>query len=223
MSALTFLNLFRRFCVMYSFPRTVISDNGSNFVAGAKVFKEMLDHTNVSEYMTGNSITCKFIGPRAPWMGGFYERMISLTKSCLKKVLYKKKVTREELEIILREVQTRLNNRPLTYLNKEGPVESLTPNHLLYGRTINPYPLVVTLDTSDPDFLGHTELIARHSCLSSIINHFERIWKKDYLTSLREKHYGSSKPMQMKPPKVGEMVIVERLGPQHEWPLGRIV
>ncbi|XP_076066113.1 uncharacterized protein LOC143039757 [Oratosquilla oratoria] len=144
MSALTFLNLFRRFCAMYSFPRTVISDNGSNFVAEAKFFKEMLDHTNVSEYMTENSIKWKFIAPRAPWMRGFYERMISLTKSCLKRVLYKKRVTREELETILREVQTRSNNRPLTYLNEEEPVESLTPNHLLYGRTINPYPPLVT-------------------------------------------------------------------------------
>ena len=49
------------------------------------------------------------------------------------------------------------------------------------------------------------------------------MWKGDYLTSLREKHYGANKTVQVNGPKVGDIVIVERQGPQHEWPLGRIV
>ena len=105
--------------------------------------------------MTTNCVEWKFIAPRAPWMGGFYERLIGVTKSCLKKALFKKRVSREELVTVLREVQTRINNRPLTYLSEEGPIEPFTPNRSLYGRTVNPYQPLVMSDPSDPEYLGH--------------------------------------------------------------------
>ena len=50
-----------------------------------------------------------------------------------------------------------------------------------------------------------------------------RCGKQNILTSLRESHYGAKDARQIKRPKVGEVVIVERQGPQHEWPLGRII
>ncbi|XP_068219303.1 uncharacterized protein [Palaemon carinicauda] len=73
MSALTFINIFRRFCAIYSAPVTVISDNGSNFLASAKFFDQLLMQRDVKEYMAVNHIQWRFIAPRAPWQGGFYE------------------------------------------------------------------------------------------------------------------------------------------------------
>ena len=223
MSTASFINLFRRFCATYSFPELVISDNGRYFVASAKFFDEMLKYPEVDRYMKHHNIVWKFIAPRAPWMGGFYERMIGLVKSCLKKVLFKKRINRDELATVLSEIQCRLNNRPLTYLDEEGPLVPLTPSHLLTGRTINNLPSLVMEDQPDPIFHDHNILNAKFSHLSNIINHFEKMWRSDYLTSLREKHYGAAGANQERVPKVGEVVIVERQGPQHEWPLGRIV
>jgi hypothetical protein len=40
-------------------------------------------HNKLSEYGT----SWKFIPKRAPWYCGFWERMVGLTKNCLKKVL----------------------------------------------------------------------------------------------------------------------------------------
>ena len=223
MSTASFVNLFRRFCALYSFPNLVISDNGSYFLASAKFFDEMFKHPTVDMYMKEHKIKWKFIAPRAPWQGGFYERMMGLVKSCLKKVLFRKRVNRDELETVLREIQCRLNNRPLTYLDEEGPLVPLTPSHLLTGRIIDPLPSLVTEDSTDPTFLDHIQLNENLSHVSSMINHFEKMWRTEYLTSLRERHYGAKGASQVRMPKVGEVVIVERQGPQHGWPLGRII
>ncbi|XP_068215916.1 uncharacterized protein [Palaemon carinicauda] len=223
MSALTFINIFRRFCAIYSAPVTVISDNGSNFLASAKFFDQLLMQRDVKEYMAVNHIQWRFIAPRAPWQGGFYERLIGLTKSCLKKVLFKKRVNADELETVLKEIQCKLNNRPLTYIDAETPIEPLAPIHLWCGRIINPMPSVELDSQEDPNFLDHSEFNKRYSQVSVILNHFENMWRNEYLTALREKHYGGSQACQDKAPLVGDVVIVERPGPQHEWPLGRIV
>ena len=99
----------------------------------------------------------------------------------------------------------------------------LTPSHLLTGRIINTLPSLVIEDSSDPGYRGHNHLNENFSYVSNIISHFEKIWRTEYLTSLRECHYGAKGACQIKKPKIGEVVIVERQGPQHEWPLGRIV
>ena len=210
MSTASFVNLFRRFCSFYSFPNLVISDNGTYFLASAKFFDEIVKHPKVDQYMKEHNIRWKFIAPRAPWQGGFYERMMGLVKSCLKKVLFRKRIGRDELETVLREIQCRINNRPLTYLDEEGPIMPLTPSHLLTGRIINTLPSLVIEDSSDPDYRGHNHLNENFSYVSSIISHFEKIWRTEYLTSLRECHYGAKDACQIKKPKVGEVVIVER-------------
>ncbi|XP_068235601.1 uncharacterized protein [Palaemon carinicauda] len=162
-------------------------------------------------------------GPPPLPAGGFYERLIGLTKSCLKKVLFKKIVNADELETVLKEIQCKLNNRPLTHIDAETPIEPLAPIHLWCGRIINPMPSVVLDSQEDPNFLDHSEFNKRYSQVSVILNHFENMWRNEYLTALREKYYGGSQECQDKAPLVGDVVIVERPGPQNEWPLGRIV
>ncbi|XP_068245229.1 uncharacterized protein [Palaemon carinicauda] len=171
---------------------------------------------DVKEYMAVNNIQWRFVEPRAPWQGGFYERLIGLTKSCLKKVLFKKRVNADELETVLKEIQCKLNNRPLTYIDAETPIKPLAPIHLWCGRIINPMPSVVLDSQEDPNFLDHSEFNKRYSQVSVILNHFENMWRNEYLTALREKHYGGSQAYQDKAPLLGDVVIVEQPGPQHE-------
>ena len=217
----TFINLFRRFCAIYSYPSTVISDNGTYFVAGAKFFQELLLQPEVISYMEEHKISWKFIAPRAPWQGGFYERLIGLTKTCLKKVLCKKQVSREELETVLKEIQGRINNRPLTYLNEDGP-QPLTPSHLLYGRVVDPLPPVFAEEDTAHAF-QHEDLTLQFNKISHLILNFQKLWTKDYLTALREKHYGAGIATQNRAPQVGDIVLIEQPKSQHSWPLGKIV
>ena len=74
---------------------------------------------------------------RAPWYGGWWERLIALTKNCIKKTLRRAFINLELLKTIVTEVESVLNDRLLPYVSTD-PLDSdpLTPSHLLYGRRI---------------------------------------------------------------------------------------
>ena len=224
MSAESFLLIFRRFCGTWSTPKQMISDNGTNFKATAKFLEQVSWDTQVQEFFGTRGIVWKFIAPRAPWQGGFYERMIKVVKNCLRKVLYRKRVSLDELQTVVVEIQSRVNNRPLTYINsgRDSP-EPLTPAHLLYGRRIEAMPPLIFEDESDPSYVDHDWLNRQFSLLSCIISKFERVWKQEYIISLRERHYGSSKAKELNNLRVGDVVLLQIDSPRGDWPLGRIV
>ena len=58
-------------------------------------------------------------------------------KRCLKNLSGRSGVDYEQLQTLLAEIKTVINNKPLTFLYDETAEEVLTPNHLLYGRKIN--------------------------------------------------------------------------------------
>lgn len=82
---------------------------------------------------------------KAPWWGGFYERMVKGVKRCLRKTLGNARLSYNELLTVVIEIEGTLNVRPLTYVYEEGDSEEpLTPSHLMYGRRLTmlpPYPL----------------------------------------------------------------------------------
>ena len=83
---------------------------------------------------TGN-IKWAFNLEAAPWQGGFFERLVKSVKRCLKKLLYKARITFNELQTLLSQIEMVINNRPLTYVYDELTIPPLTPNHLIYGST----------------------------------------------------------------------------------------
>ena len=72
---------------------------------------------------------------KAPWWGGYWERMVAIVKHCLKKTVGRCTLTIDELSTVMIEIECTLNNRPLTYLysDEEGVSQVLTPAHLIYG------------------------------------------------------------------------------------------
>ena len=64
-------------------------------------------------------------------------QLISIVKSSLEKVLWKVYLSYLELHTILTEVENVLNLRPLMYLSDETFCESLTPFHMIYGKSFN--------------------------------------------------------------------------------------
>ncbi|GBM72540.1 hypothetical protein AVEN_78430-1, partial [Araneus ventricosus] len=101
---------------------------------------------------TDNGIHWKFIVERAPWWGGFYERLVKTVKEPLRKILGKALLTFEELSTILSEVEVIVNNRPLTYVeNDPGEPEPLTPAHFLelgYGDSKYPVHFIELIDST---------------------------------------------------------------------------
>ena len=80
-------------------------------------------------------ISWKFILERSPRWGGFYERLIAIVKSLLQKVLGKAYLTYLELHKTLPEIENIMNSHPLTHLNEDQFLESLTPK-FTYGRSL---------------------------------------------------------------------------------------
>ena len=66
----------------------------------------------------------------------FFEKMVISAKTLLRKTLHTAKVTYEELQTVFYEVEQIINNRPITYYYSDNEESCLTPNHLLYGRTL---------------------------------------------------------------------------------------
>ncbi|XP_062603890.1 uncharacterized protein LOC134265687 [Saccostrea cucullata] len=119
----------------------MISDNATTYVASSREIKKLTSSHSLQETLNTNSTRWKFIPKRAPWYGGFWERLIGLTKNCLRKVLGRSFVNLDVLNTIIVEIERILNDRPLTYASAVPLDEDpLTPSHLLYGRKIKSFP-----------------------------------------------------------------------------------
>ena len=97
-----------------------------------------------------------------------------------------------------------------------------TPNHLLKGEITQVMPPVLPTDTLDPLYLDHDQLNQQYTKLSDVINKFVQVWSKDYLASLKEKHFGNVSPNQAVNVKVGDIVLFSSDLSRNCWPLGQI-
>ncbi|GFO10309.1 tigger transposable element-derived protein 6 [Plakobranchus ocellatus] len=77
----------------------------------------------------------RFSVPRAPWWGGWWERMIKVMKLALKRSVGLKCLERIKLETTLVEVEACINSRPLTFVGDDfDSGHPLSPSHFLLGR-----------------------------------------------------------------------------------------
>lgn len=226
LSAEAFINCLRRFVARCSLPRRLVSDNGTNFVATHKFIVALQRHVDIKSYLYSHNVAWTFNTPRAPWQGGMFERLIKIVKDCLVKALFRRSINMDELATILTEVEAIVNNRPLTYVSgliEDG--EPLCPAKLLYGRKIHIFP-PVDRDDNDLDYVDTREhvniLVDHYARVSACISHFYRVWCKEYLSALREKHY-TSYQQTIRTPKVGEIVYIKEGNDKSLYKLAKIV
>ena len=118
----------------------MISDNGSTFKSAARVLQKVVADNTVSQYLGGRKIKWSFNIEKAPWWGGIFERMIGLTKKCLRKIIGRAKFSFDELLTAVTEIEFVLNSRPISYVSSSDLDEPLTPFHLLVGRRLSTLP-----------------------------------------------------------------------------------
>ena len=89
MSTEEFLAALRRFVARRGKPAQIISDNAKQFKQASSTlditWHEMLHNPEVQTYSSNQRIKWKFIVELSPWMGGFYERLIGVTKRAFMK------------------------------------------------------------------------------------------------------------------------------------------
>ena len=127
----SFLQAFRQFVSQKSLPRIMISDNASTYMSASAELSQSFQSEHLKETLNNTKgIEWRFIPKRAPWYGGWWEILIKLTKTCLKKVLGRTFVSLETLQTITTEIETVINDHPLTYVSSHvEDVDPLTPSH----------------------------------------------------------------------------------------------
>ncbi|GFU02373.1 integrase catalytic domain-containing protein [Trichonephila clavipes] len=155
MSTKCFLLALRRFLARRGNCKVIYSDNARTFKASERelaYFANILKDSEFQNFVADKGIHWKFILERAPWWGGFYERLVKTIKDPLRKILGKALLTFEELSTIFSEVEVIVNHRPLTYAeNDPGEPEPLTPAHFLvlgYGDSKYPIHFIELIDAT---------------------------------------------------------------------------
>ena len=89
----SFLCAFRHFTSRRGVPALLMSDNAKMFRAASKEIRELCRSEEVLRYLADMRITWTFIVERAPWWGGFWERLVKSIKRPLKKVIGRTSLT----------------------------------------------------------------------------------------------------------------------------------
>ena len=210
MSAPALIRCLKRFTGRRGKFHLGVSDNFKSFIG-----------TELKQFLSNEGISWKTILPKSPWWGAFYERLIRIIKESLKKCLGNAKLTYEELETVLIEIESVVNSRPLTYLYDEVD-EALTPSHLAIGRR-----LVSDVLRNDPpvEVKQTTESVnARYRYLQTIIDHYWKRFSKEYLLELHQ-HLNSRKGSydELGEHLLGDVVLIKDDATKRKvWKKGRV-
>ena len=122
-------------------------------------------------------------------MGSFWERLVGMVKSCLKKSIGSEKLPFTELLTVLLEVENVLNNRLLCFVyddddDDDDVSDVLTPNSLLYGRNLDRENKIV--EEIDFEVIECSDLSDRKVALQNVVEHFWSVWYQEYLSGLQE-------------------------------------
>ena len=216
-----FLLAFRKFAARRSLPATILSDNAKTFKSASKEIRTICRSAEVFQYLSNQRTSWKFSVAKAPWWGGFWERMVQLVKRSLRKVVGKTTLRFDELNTLLIEIEAIINCRPLTFVydDSEGISYALTPSHLLYGHRLattpssTHYEVVSTNKTLTKRAKNHRQI------LSQLVNR----WRKEYLLSLRE-YRGAQLKGQGCSINIGDVVIIkDESVARNFWKLAKVI
>ena len=179
----------------------------------------------IQEYLSGVKVEWLFNLERAPWWGGVFERMVKMTKRCLKKMIGRARLTYEELNTVVIEVEAVINSRPLSYVTCDDFEQPLTPAHLLTGAVfIQSLPDTVRYQDAEDDFeVTPDQLTKKLKYLNRIIDNFWKRWRTEYLSEVRDSHRYGAKTSDVVSVNVGDVVLVHDDGkPRGHWKLAFI-
>ncbi|KRY43594.1 hypothetical protein T03_14707 [Trichinella britovi] len=203
MTTTSFLSAFRRFVARRGTPEVIQSDDFRTFKQADAFIRSL------------------FVGKRAEQFqndGGYWERLVRSVKNALRKVLRRSLLRFDELRTTLCELESRINNRPLTLLS-EDPEDCapLTPAHFLIGRELAALP---TSSGETPSGMGARHLGRRWRHQQLLMRYLWKRWTDVYLVSLNVR--GKWEKID-RPPEVDDLVLVtEDTVSCNRWKLGVI-
>ncbi|GFX83937.1 putative RNA-directed DNA polymerase from transposon X-element [Trichonephila clavipes] len=218
-------SLTRHFISRCGLCSKILTDNAKTFKKSELELKNLwkiISGPTVKAFYASHKIYWQFIIERAPWWGGFYERLIRTVKLALRKTVGRATLFRDELETLLIEIERVLNSRPLTYIFSEfNEPEPLSPSHMISGRRVN------SLPPARLNFYSNVSnskvLIKRFNYRERLLNMFWTKWSKEYICMLKSAHYVKPK-CEIKEFKIDDVVLInDEKFHGHFWKLGKVV
>ncbi len=240
MTAERFLDAVRRFIARRGTPFEFTSDNALQFKLTNRMFKKFwvkgsiscfpTEHPDILSYVSEKGIEWTFIPEVAPWMGGFYERLVGNVKWGLRKSLGRRILPLVQMQTLVAEVEAVVNSRPLVYVGSELEDRwTLSPADFL-GVTKVGIPVFESEDGEDPDYeekVTSAEKLGKkwiHSLRQ--LDQFWQCWRDHYLLSLRERKQVDLKQNRSRvaiQPSVGDVVLIQEPNlPRGHWRIGKI-
>ncbi|XP_067142348.1 uncharacterized protein [Centruroides vittatus] len=223
-SALTtdaFLAALKRFVARRGKCSDIFSDCGTNFIGADRELKKFINyvsirqHTNeIYNWLANEGISWHFSPPAAPHFGGLWEAGVRSVKYHLKRVLGPHRLTYEEMETLLCQIEACLNSRPLTALSSDpNDLTVLTPGHFIIGDSLSAIP--------EPDLTSiNSNRLSRWQLGQQMLQHFWRRWKREYLVRLQQRPKWAAKRENI---KIGELVLLKEDDlPPTKWKMARV-
>ncbi|XP_060575739.1 uncharacterized protein LOC132733143 [Ruditapes philippinarum] len=238
MSSEEFMLCLRRFISQRGTPIQIISDNASQFKSAStamyRIWKNVLCAEEVQTYVATRSIKWSFNVELAPWMGGFYERLVGIVKRCFRKSIGRKLLTLIQFITSMKEVEAVVNSRPLVYVGDDiNSTIALTPNHFL---SLNPFTGIPEMcndetdNEKDVDYIPYEntrdKLLALWKKGQNMLNSFWKMWREDYLMNLRERMQfalKTGKTTSSFKAKEGDVVLIKDNLPRGCWRIGKVL
>lgn len=186
LSTSAFIASYRRFIARRGVAKNIYSDCGSNFVGAEKIVtRSMLEcaknwNQEIAQELSQFQTEWHFNPPAAPHFGGLWEAGVKSVKHHLKRVMACARLTYDEFETLLLQVESCLNSRPLTKLDGDPNSMILTPGHFLIGGPLNAMP-----DQKFSDI--RVTPSDRWNYIQKMLQEIWRFWSNDYLNLLRER------------------------------------
>lgn len=236
----TFLLAFRRFCARRGTPRRVTSDKATTFRLASTLFSQTdADPDSVQTFFSSHGIEWRFTSAHSPWKGGIYERLIKIVKESFTRSIGKKRLTTDEFQTVVCEIEALLNSRPLSYVCSDevssfsGP--TLRPIDLIMPQSFLGCHLKLTSTDDEytpPDEENSSRQTAVRQLLRSVrvVDDFWKRWHQEYLTTLRD-NSSSSDPLQstrsssIVPQRGSIVLVVDESGntPRSQWHMAKIL
>uniref|UniRef100_A0A8D8QLF9 Uncharacterized protein n=1 Tax=Cacopsylla melanoneura TaxID=428564 RepID=A0A8D8QLF9_9HEMI len=218
LSTAAFLNAFKRFLSRRGPVKSMLSDNGTNFVGARNKLNEIYTLLQSSEYkdcfgkeMLEHRIEWRFNPPGSPHFGGIFEGNVKSFKTHFYRVVGNQLLSLEELWTLTVQIEGVLNSRPLCALSPDPSETPLTPNHFLNMSSLKHIP-AECVENDIPNRLTRFQL------LDQIVQSFWRKWSLEYLHELQVRAKWNTPSCPVRP---GLVVLVRQANTAPlSWPMG---
>jgi hypothetical protein len=202
-----FLAALRRFIARRGKPKTIYSDNGTNFQGAAhqlhKVYAMLHSSSqmaSVQDYLTSEGCNWRFIPPHGPHHGGLWEAAVKSMKQHLRRTMGSQISTYEELYTLLTEIEACLNSRPLCALSSDPHSSTyLSPGHFLIGDPLAQLPAADLTNVK-------LNRLSRWQSYQQQLQLFWKRWSADYLHDLNQRQRWQKATPNL---QIGKVVLVK--------------